>query len=87
MSKVKLLPHNQETFEKIMELYKLNNRVCAIQATGTGKSYLICRLLEEYEDLHAIIFSPNDDIIEQTEDLLEECDLHNAECITYQKLL
>lgn len=87
MNKVKLLPHNQETFEKIMKLYKLNNRVCAIQATGTGKSYLIGRLLEEYKDLHAIIFSPNDDIIEQTEGLLEECDLHNAECVTYQKLL
>lgn len=87
MSRVKLLPHNQETFDRIMELYKGNNRVCAIQATGTGKSYLIGRLLEEYECLHAIIFSPNDDIIEQTKGLLEECDLHNAECITYQSLL
>ena len=87
MSKVKLLPHNQETFDKIMKLFETHNRVCAIQATGTGKSYLMSRLLEEYKDLHAIIFSPNDEIIEQTEELLKECDIHNAECITYQKLL
>ena len=87
MSRVKLLPHNAETFKKMMELFKKDNRVCAVQATGTGKSYLICRLLEEYEDLHAIILSPNDDIIEQTEELLKENDIHNAKCITYQKLL
>ena len=87
MSRVKLLPHNQETFDKIMKLFETHNRVCAIQATGTGKSYLMSRLLEEYVDLHAIIFSPNDEIIEQTEELLKECDIHNAECITYQKLL
>lgn len=87
MSRVKLLPHNQETFDKIMKLFEIYSRVCAIQATGTGKSYLMCRLLEEFEDLHAIIFSPNDEIIEQTEILLRDCDLKNAECITYQKLL
>lgn len=87
MSMVKLLPHNQDTFKKMMKLYKISKKVCAIQATGTGKTFLICRLLEEWRELRAIVLSPNDEIIKQTEEYLKEYKLSNAECITYQKLL
>ena len=45
-----LKPHNVETIKNILEIYKTSNKCCAIQATGTGKTFLILRLLEIYKD-------------------------------------
>ncbi len=45
-----LKPHNIETIKNILEIYKTSNKCCAIQATGTGKTFLILRLLEIYND-------------------------------------
>ena len=45
-----LKPHNVETIKNILEIYKTSNKCCAIQATGTGKTFLILRLLEIYND-------------------------------------
>lgn len=41
-----LKPHNVEIIKQILEFYKTSNKCCAIQATGTGKTFLILRLLE-----------------------------------------
>ena len=83
-----LKAHNVVTIEKILEFYKTSNKCCAIQATGTGKTFLILRLLEIYNDecKVAVIFAPNNEIIKQTKKRMKKFGLSNATFYTYQKL-
>lgn len=83
-----LKPHNKETIKKILEFYKTERKCCAIQATGTGKTFLILRLLEILNDEGkvAVIFAPNREIIKQTKKRMKKFGLDNATFYTYQKL-
>lgn len=83
-----LKPHNVETIKNILEIYNTSNKCCAIQATGTGKTFLILRLLEIYNDegKSAVIFAPNREIIKQTKKRMKKFGLNNAIFYTYQKL-
>lgn len=83
-----LKPHNEQTIKRILEFYKTSNKCCAIQATGTGKTFLILRLLEIFNDMNkrAVIFAPNNEIIEQTQSKMREFGLDNVCFYTYQKL-
>ena len=45
---INLFEHNQESYENIKEHFKTNNRTCVIQPTGSGKSFLILKLIEDY---------------------------------------
>lgn len=86
MSNVKLLPHNQITFDYILDFAKHNRKICVPQATGTGKTYLEASILEHWSDRKAIIFAPSNEILRDTEKLLVGCDIHNYTTITYQTL-
>ena len=83
-----LKAHNIMTIKKILEFYKTSNKCCAIQATGTGKTFLILRLLEIYNDecKNAVIFAPNNEIIKQTKKRMKKFGLNNAIFYTYHKL-
>lgn len=83
-----LKPHNRETIRRILEFYKTERKCCAIQATGTGKTFLILRLLEILNDEGkvAVIFAPNNEIIKQTKKRMKKFGLSNASFYTYQKL-
>lgn len=84
-----LKPHNVETIKNVLEIYKTSNKCCAIQATGTGKTFLVLRLLEIYNDegKSAVIFAPNREIIKQTKKRMKKFGLNNAIFYTYQKLV
>lgn len=83
-----LKPHNRETIRHILEFYKTERKCCAIQATGTGKTFLILCLLEILSDEGkvAVIFAPNNEIIKQTKKRMKKFALNNATFYTYQKL-
>lgn len=83
-----LKPHNRETIRRILEFYKTERKCCAIQATGTGKTFLILRLLEILNEKGkvAVIFAPNREIIKQTKKRMKKFGLNNATFYTYQKL-
>lgn len=83
-----LKPHNRETIRRILEFYKTKRKCCAIQATGTGKTFLILRLLEilNNEGKMALIFAPNREIIKQTKNRMKEFNLNNACFDTYKHL-
>ena len=83
-----LKPHNRETIERILDFFKTERKCCAIQATGTGKTFLILRLLEIFNDEGkvAAIFAPNREIIKQTKKRMKKFGLNNAVFYTYQKL-
>ena len=88
MSKVKLYKYQEEAFNNTMEIYKSSDRACVIMATGTGKSYVMMRLLEEFDkvDGKAYILTPNNPTKEQTIEKMVEYGLNNAEFGLYQTI-
>lgn len=87
---INLYEHNLETYEKIREILKTNNKTCAIQPTGTGKSYLILKLIEDYAEQirDIIIIEPQKYIFHQLREKMEEYGLSidNVKFITYSAL-
>ena len=43
-----LKPHNQKVYEKIIKGFNRSNKVLFEQATGTGKSYIVLKLLKDH---------------------------------------
>ena len=58
--RVDLLKHNQEAYEKVKEILRINNKTCVIQPTGSGKTHLILKLIEDYACLLYTSPSPRD---------------------------
>ena len=85
MKDIKLYPHNQETYDKIQALWKTENKVAAVQATGTGKSYLILKCVYNTPEANKVILAPSNYILEQIEKEAGE-QLPNTKFLTYSKL-
>ena len=69
-----LKEHNIPTYQKAISLFESGeNRVGIVQATGTGKSYLILQFLNDYvakTNKRAIVLEPLYGIVKQFKDLL-----------------
>lgn len=85
---VKLHKHNEETYQKIVSMFAENDRVCAVQPTGTGKSFLILKLIEDNPDKEFLITAPNTYVFGQIKNHAESCnvDLENCTFMTYTSL-
>ena len=46
MNNINLKTHNQESFEKVLEMIRNHDEVALVQATGTGKTYVGMKLVE-----------------------------------------
>ncbi|MGR6760387.1 Helicase associated domain protein [Paenibacillus sp. T2-29] len=81
---IELYPHNQETYDKIIEAWKTQNRVATVQATGTGKTFLILKCLFTYPDVNKVVLAPSNHILDQ---LISKVDvLPNTKLLTYTEL-
>lgn len=61
---VDLLDHNKESYKKIMGALASGIRKLAIShATGTGKSYLVAKLFEDYKDEKKLVLVPSTKIV------------------------
>lgn len=84
---IELLQHNQETYQEIQEIFRTKNRACVVQPTGSGKSYLMLKLLEDYSDKKILIIQPQRYIIEQFKDTMPlEMKKFDVQFLTYSKL-
>ncbi len=87
---INLFKHNKETYEKLKEILKTNNKTCAIQPTGTGKSFLILKLIEYYvgQNRDIIVIEPQKYIFNQLREKMEKYGLSidNVKFITYSAL-
>ena len=85
---VKLHKHNAETYQKIVSIFTENDRVCAVQPTGTGKSFLILKLIEDNPDKEFLITAPNTHVFGQIKNHADSCnvDLENCTFMTYTSL-
>lgn len=62
---VVLYPHNQDTYAKIIDAWRVDNRVAVVQATGTGKSYIILKCMSNFLYQRKIVLAPSHYIINQ----------------------
>ena len=85
MKDIKLYPHNQETYDKIQDKWETENKVAAVQATGTGKSYLILKCIYNTPESNKVVLAPSNYILEQLVNSVDE-ELPNTKTLTYAKL-
>lgn len=62
---LELFAHNENTYSKIIDGFQTSQRVAVVQATGTGKSLLIARLVLERLDQKFLVFAPSHYIINE----------------------
>ena len=86
---MKLHKHNRETYANMVRLFKTEDRVAAVQPTGTGKSYLIMQLIEDNPDKKFCVCSPSTYIFEHMRRIADEngISIENVSFITYMKLM
>ena len=88
MGKVELYPHNQEAYKKIEQSIANGDKKIAIShATGTGKSYLIAKLCEEYNEDKKLVLVPSRHIKKEIKCLLKENNIKNVDVKLYQGLI
>lgn len=85
---VDLLEHNLEAYEKIREALASGIKKLSIShATGTGKSYLIGKLFEDYNDKRKLVLVPSAYIKEQMQKIFDKYNIANVDVMLYQKLI
>jgi len=62
---IELYAHNKIAYERAKDLFTQTNKVAIVQATGTGKSYVIIKFISHLFDKKFLILVPQKYIIEQ----------------------
>lgn len=85
---VTLHKHNIQTYVNIVSLFEKSDRVCAVQPTGTGKSFLILKLIEDNPHKRFFITAPNNYIFGQIKEHAKASgvSLDNCSFMTYTSL-
>ena len=87
---IELFEHNQKTYEKLSQMFKSDNRVGVVQPTGTGKSFLFLKWIEDHPEDRFIVLSPSMEIFTQLGDYADDAEafnlLDNTQMISYQLL-
>lgn len=79
---IKLLEHNKDTYKRLCEVLSTNNKCALVQATGTGKSYIAGKYIEEHANT-ALILVPTNAIADAWSELMNE-EERQIDIITYQ---
>lgn len=88
---IDLKPHNVEAYEKIKENFTRSNKVAVIHPTGTGKSYLALKMLEDNKGKKALYIAPSNAILHNVKKTIFDSNMNmqdfpNLKRITYAKL-
>ncbi len=63
-----LYAHNKIAYQKVCAALEASNRTCVVHPTGTGKSYLIAAVSENYK--RVLILGPNTFVLDQVHQVL-----------------
>ncbi len=85
MDNIELKGHNLQTYKEIKNLIKTEGKGAIVQATGTGKSSIIAKIIEDYRANRAILLAPSGDILNQFKEYNEGI-FEKVELMTYAKL-
>lgn len=85
---LELYEHNEETYERIVNFFHKKQKVACVQPTGTGKSYIVLKLIEDNPESFFVIVSPSAYILSQLKNHANESDIDVSKCefVTYSKL-
>lgn len=87
---VELYPHNQKTYENMVSMFKDRNRVGIVQPTGTGKSFLYLKWIEDHPQDTFAVLSPSTEIFNQLREYADASGelelLDSVQMISYQTL-
>jgi superfamily II DNA or RNA helicase len=85
---LELYAHNKTTYQNLTVLFETEKRVACVQPTGTGKSFIILKLIEDHPDSRFVIASPSTYIFGQIEQYREGSGIEHGNLIyvTYTKL-
>jgi superfamily II DNA or RNA helicase len=82
---IELYAHNKIAYEKANYLFKKTNKVAIVQATGTGKSYIIIKFISSLFDKKFLVLAPQKYVLEQVR-LTAQWITQNTIFMTYAKL-
>lgn len=86
MKNFKLYNHNEQTYNNIIQLWSNStNKVGVVQATGTGKSYIISKCCSHFEGKNVLILAPKLHILDSLKELIDSSKF-NVIYMTYTKL-
>ena len=81
MDKTKLFPHNREAYDNVTAHFAQGNRLaCIVHATGTGKSYVIGAVADDFD--RVLVVAPNDYVISQVQQTVKP----SVQFMNYSKL-
>ncbi|MEP7170031.1 MAG: Helicase associated domain protein, partial [Bacteroidota bacterium] len=63
--RIQLFAHNKQTYKKVRKLMATAYSIAVVQATGTGKSFLISKLLQDFTGTKRLVMAPSFYVIEQ----------------------
>ncbi|WP_201714255.1 Helicase associated domain protein [Rossellomorea arthrocnemi] len=82
---IELLAHNKKAYDKSKELLRHSKKVAVVQATGTGKSYIIIKFLSDFIDKQCLVLAPSKYILNQLNSKFM-WSLQNTKLMSYAKL-
>ena len=80
---IQLFAHNKQTYKKVRSLMKSTRAIAVVQATGTGKSFLIARLLQDFAGEKRLVMAPSIYVIDQVKEHIG--DEASVEYMTYAR--
>lgn len=88
---VQLFEHNAKAYQAAVKMMQQYGKAAIVHPTGTGKSYIAFKLIEDHPDAVILWLSPSEDIFQtQRESLLRQdldFPLQNVHFYTYAKLI
>ena len=84
-NEIELKKHNLETYKAIKEAYKKRNHIGTVQATGTGKSFIIAKTIQDMEFKKPLFLTPSLHIIEEFKNNFPSL-IDSVTFMTYKKL-
>ena len=88
---ISLFPHNQRAYEAAIALLNDKGRAAIVHPTGTGKSYVAFRLIEEKPMARTLWLSPSEHIFKTQMETLRQSDpafpVDHVQFATYAKLM
>ena len=88
---IELYKHNKESYEKIKSMFETKNKAAVVQPTGTGKSFLMLKWIEDYKDENIVVLTSSNAILTQIYNYAKNFNcldiFKNVKAFTYTKFL
>ncbi|MBQ0089914.1 MAG: DEAD/DEAH box helicase family protein [Prevotellaceae bacterium] len=79
-----LYKHNKEAYDKVMASFDTKNKAAVVHATGTGKSYIIAAVAENFAKV--LIVAPNNFVLNETRNVCHKgCEFRTYASVMYNE--